>query len=612
MPAVSRSFFQTRFRLVSFVFVFFCTSLSGRAQFVQQGDFLQPDVTTTFGTSLALSADGNTAIVGAPQETSFMGGAWVYSRVQGTWTQSAHLVGTGAVPTPVPGPNNFVGYFVLQGTSVALSADGNTALVGGPSDNNILGATWVFVRNNGVWTQQGTKLVGMGASGQSLQGYAAALSADGDTAIVGGFGDNYNGAAWVFVRVNGSWTQQGSKLVGVGGVSGPQQGHAVALSADGNTAILGGFWDNAFVGAAWIFARENGVWAQQGDKLIGRGAHGAASQGFSVALSGDGNTAVVGGPNDNGNVGAAWIFGRSNGVWSQLGSKVVGLGGVAQESRGISVAISGDAQTLLVGGVDNKARAAAWVFANANGTWRQEGTELTGTDASETHQVVAVSISADGDTALISGYANDPNGAVWPFIRRAATTSSLSSSAPNGYVGSTITFTCRVTGQAWTGVPAGSVTLLDYGSPIPLASAVLDNTGAADIVPTLSAGIHRIRCTFDPSDRMNLASTSPAITEVVTKAPAHVTINADATQAKVGQPVTFSVSLAPVPGVGTPTGTIGLWDGSQFIGNVVLANGQATLTTSFTTTGTHKIVAGYNGDSNYFGGLSGTTVQVVN
>jgi hypothetical protein len=113
----------------------------------------------------------------------------------------------------------------------------------------------------------------------------------------------------VFTRSNGVWTQQGSKLVGTGGLPEPKQGGSVALSADGNTAIIGGNYDNLYVGAAWVFTRSNGVWTQLGNKLVGTGAAEGlrAEQGTSVALSGDG-TAIVGGPIDNTYMGAAWVF----------------------------------------------------------------------------------------------------------------------------------------------------------------------------------------------------------------------------------------------------------------------------------------------------------------
>src|SRR5262249_54163578 len=150
------------------------------------------------------------------------------------------LVGTGAV-----GGSE-------QGGSVSLSADGNTAIVGGPLDNGIgsaawrdTGAAWVVTRNVEVWTQQGSKLGGAGATGDAWQGSSVSMSADGNTAIVGGPLDNDGmGAAWVFRRKGGVWTQQGSKLVGTGAVGGSEQGGSVSLSADGNTAIVGGPLDN--------------------------------------------------------------------------------------------------------------------------------------------------------------------------------------------------------------------------------------------------------------------------------------------------------------------------------------------------------------------------------
>jgi uncharacterized repeat protein (TIGR01451 family) len=86
-----------------------------------------------------------------------------------------------------------------QGWSVALSADGNTALVGAPQDNGNAGAVWVWTHDGAVWTQQGPKLVGTGAVGAPEQGWSVALSADGNTALVGGIADNgYAGAVWVF------------------------------------------------------------------------------------------------------------------------------------------------------------------------------------------------------------------------------------------------------------------------------------------------------------------------------------------------------------------------------------------------------------------------------
>jgi hypothetical protein len=104
------------------------------------------------------------------------------------------------------------------------------------------------------------------------------------------------------------FTQQGPKLAGSGAVGNAQQGSAVALSADGNTAIVGGPFDNSYTGATWVFTRSNGVWTQQGAKLVGTGAVLQSGQGGSVALSSDGNTAIVSGFTYNNIIGAAWVY----------------------------------------------------------------------------------------------------------------------------------------------------------------------------------------------------------------------------------------------------------------------------------------------------------------
>jgi hypothetical protein len=128
------------------------------------------------------------------------------------------------------------------------------------------------------------------------------------------------------------WTQQCDKLIDTGAVGFAFQGDSVALSDDGNTAIVSGFNDNGVTGAAWVFTRSGGVWTQQGDKLVGTGAVGPAPprQGASVSLSGDGNTALVGGIADNNGVGAAWLFKRSSEAWSQE-AKLVGTGAIAAQ-----------------------------------------------------------------------------------------------------------------------------------------------------------------------------------------------------------------------------------------------------------------------------------------
>jgi hypothetical protein len=166
----------------------------------------------------------------------------------------------------------------------------------------------VFARLDASWVRQGSKLTGGGEAGNGYFGSSVALSADGNRALVGGYADGGDrGAAWTFTRSGTSWSQQGGKLTGGSESGNGLFGTSAALSADGTRALIGGPGDNDGKGAAWVFARSGSSWAQQGSKLVGSGGSGA-SFGAAVALSGDGKTALVGGPYADGLKGAAWAF----------------------------------------------------------------------------------------------------------------------------------------------------------------------------------------------------------------------------------------------------------------------------------------------------------------
>jgi hypothetical protein len=312
------------------------------AQFKQDGNMLVSSCDGLGGGgSVALSGDGTTAIVMGDNVTPLSISAYVYTVAPVTWIQQ----GCGLPATGFPAARG----------AVAVSADGNTVIQGAPTQpgSNGNSVAWVFTRSGETWNP--VLLVGNAFGG------AIALSADGNTVIVADWLDSTsNGAAWVFTRSGGVWSQQGGKLVGSGALGAAGQGFSVALSGDGNTAILGGLNDNNQVGAAWVFTRSDGVWTQQA-KLVGNDAvaNPFVHQGYSVALSGDGNTAIVGGRDDNNGAGAVWVFTRSGGQWTQQGSKLVGSGAVGKSGQGSSVALSGDGNLAIVGGpFDNGAPSA--------------------------------------------------------------------------------------------------------------------------------------------------------------------------------------------------------------------------------------------------------------
>jgi hypothetical protein len=304
-----------------------------------------------FGSSVALSADGNTALVGDPSAGDTRGAAWVLTRSEGVWTRGPALAGGGEA-----GEGRF-------GRSVSLSSDGNTALVGVPSAAYARGGAWVFTRSGPTWTRE-LMLVDAEASRLAYFGRSVALSGDGQTALIGAPGyASYEGAAWRFTRSGSTWTQQHRLSPGGESVEG-HFGKSVALSTDGSTALIGAQGDGAGHGAVWTFGRAGAEseFAQQGKKLVGAVEGGEPHFGASVALSGDGATALVGAPRAEAGLGLVSVFTRTGSGWSEKpalgGSEAVGKGW-----SGASVALSSDGEVAAIGAPrDQKKAGGAWVF----------------------------------------------------------------------------------------------------------------------------------------------------------------------------------------------------------------------------------------------------------
>ena len=302
-----------------------------------------------FGTAVAVSADGAVALVGAPDADAGYGAAWLFVRSGGTWTQAARLTGAGEASA---------GKF---GSSVALSADGGVAVVGAPAEAGGSGAGWVFVRSAGTWTQRGTKLTGAGATGAATFGTAVAVAGDGATVMAGGPADNAStGALWVFARGgDGTYAQDGPKLAvtGAGGL-----GTSVAVDSNGASLVAGAPAD-ASAGAAYVFVRSGSGFVQQGPKLTAAGV-GTPQLGSSVALSADGDVALLGAPTDTTTDGAAWVFDRSGGAWTRR-EQLLPVGGLSARF-GTAVALAADGHAAIVGGpFHSTLKGAVWGFAEA-------------------------------------------------------------------------------------------------------------------------------------------------------------------------------------------------------------------------------------------------------
>jgi len=203
------------------------------------------------------------------------------------------------------------------GWPVAIQAD--TALVGASWDDDqgsASGSAYVFSRNNGLWQLQ-QKLTPTDGSEFAHFGCAVALS--NDTALIGASGDDVygeaSGSAFVFVRTAGVWTKQ-QKLVPNSGVQ--EDGFGAAVALQGDTAMIGAPHENqtssyAYTPSVYVFTRSNTVWQEQQQLTVADGKQGH----FGVAVALDNDTALVGAPYVES--GAAYVFGRVSGVWTERG-----------------------------------------------------------------------------------------------------------------------------------------------------------------------------------------------------------------------------------------------------------------------------------------------------
>jgi Bacterial Ig domain/FG-GAP repeat len=426
---------------------------------LQQGGKLVPNNLKTmgsgsqFGDSVALSSDGNTALIGAKQDNSDNGSAWIFSRTGSTWSQGQEI----APPTSelTPPAANF-------GNSVALSGDGKTALIGGELNNGQTGTVWVYVQTPTGYVEQarmpsaGVPVSGLNAGGADQFGHSVALSGDGNTAVVGapdndgtaGAG-NHGGAAWAFTRsATGSWSQLGSKIAPAVAPSNnaDQWGTAVALSSDGSTALIGGPDEGPGSGAVWVYAHAGSAPFGQQQELFPSPASSLVAFGSSVALSSNGNTALVGAPSDTtGTGGAAWAFTRSGTTWGP-GTKIL----PSNSPSGVfgnAVALSADGNTALIGAPGTTPDVgAALIFTQSQGAWAQQQV-LTGTGELGFGQFgSSVALASDGETAMIGAPADTPpeTGAAFAFAPPNPVCNSVAATAPQGGGSVAVSLSCTL------------------------------------------------------------------------------------------------------------------------------------------------------------------------
>ena len=385
-----------------------------------------------FAMAVALSGDGQTALVGAPWEDGGTGAAWVFTHTKDGWVQSG---GKLIVPpadskagdcgnetpeeaaeegeiTPPPGEADECRY----GRAVAVNGDGSVLAIGSPRANSDSGAVWIYTRSGSTWGEPAE--LESPAGGRIRFGRSVAMSADGDTVLVGApqAGGRTGGQAWVFTKGASGWEPVGS-LAGEEAESEGSFGRSVALAADGETALIGAPGIEGTQGAAWVFAKSEAGWSGRGVRLTGGDAAAEVGFGSSVALSGEGAVALVGAPADNEDAGAVWMFTNAKSDWSEPGSALPSPA-QAGEEFGDSVALSSDATHALIGaGGAIGSRGDALLFEGPAANWGEAHARLTG-GKSESGSALfgsSVALSANAEIMLAGGRSESKSGAAWVF-----------------------------------------------------------------------------------------------------------------------------------------------------------------------------------------------------
>jgi hypothetical protein len=220
----------------------------------------------------------------------------------------------------------------------------------------------------------------------------------------------------------------------------------------------------------------------------------------------------------------------------------------------------------------------------------------------------SLSVGSHTITANYSGdsnYSGGASGVLTQTVNQASTATTVSSSANPSAVGQNVTFTATVSPSAATG------TVQFYDSGATLGIPVTLSGGKASLsTSTLSKGTHSITATYS-GDTNYSGSTSSTFTQNVSLIGTATSLTSSPNPSRHGQMVTFTATVTPTSGTGTPTGTVTFLDGSTTLGSPPLNSGVATFSTSSLSTGTHSITAQYGGDTNYGGSTSAVLSQTV-
>ena len=269
---------------------------------------------------------------------------------------------------------------------------------------------------------------------------AVSISADGNYAIVGAYGEDTGGSsagsAYIFTRSGSTWTQQ-QKIQASDAQGSDLFCISVSISSDGSYAIVGAYLEAggtgdplSNAGAAYIFTRSGSTWTQQA-KITASDAQTNDQFGYSVSINGDGTYVIVGASLEDGgandpisNAGAAYIFTRSGSTWTQQ-QKIQASDVAGSDFFGSSMSMSSDGTYVIVGAYNKNSQGAAYVFTRSGSTRTQQAKLESSDLQAQDNFGRQTAINSDGSYVIVGAQNEDTGGgnagAAYIFTRSGST-----------------------------------------------------------------------------------------------------------------------------------------------------------------------------------------------
>lgn len=256
-------------------------------------------------------------------------------------------------------------------------------------------------------------------------GHAVTVSGDGNTVLIGAHREDVDtGSVYAYIREGEGFVLQ-AKLSSAVETNGDFFGYSVDVSNDGNIAVVGAPNDDEQLGASFIFTRSSTTWNQRlkltaNDRtnLVNQNSH----FGHSVAISKNATTVAIGAPNANDDSGSVYVFIDSETTWVQQ-AKLMAGDAVPGDLFGTVVTLSQDGNTLAVSAVeDDTGAGSVYIFTRTGTTWTQQ-TKITASDrVNGDHFGHALDLSDSGDTLVVSAIDDDnSSGSAYVFVRTGTT-----------------------------------------------------------------------------------------------------------------------------------------------------------------------------------------------